>query len=85
MPARARTWPSTHKGKIMTPICSICGDEYDPRRCTAGYDTCLACGERKAVSDRQHWCVAPMHKSNYQLITDRQELVGLNNKGGLVK
>lgn len=69
----------------MTPICSICGDDYDPRRLAAGYDTCLACGERKAVSDRQLWCIAPMHKSNYQLITDRRELVGLNNKGGLVK
>jgi len=26
-----------------------------------------------------------MHKSNYMLITDRADLVGLNNKGGLVK
>jgi hypothetical protein len=29
--------------------------------------------------------VAPMHKSNYMLITNTDDLVGLNNKGGLVK
>lgn len=29
--------------------------------------------------------VAPMHKSNYMLITQRSDLQGLNNKGGLVK
>jgi len=26
-----------------------------------------------------------MHKSNYMLMTDRADLRGLNNKGGLVK
>jgi hypothetical protein len=26
-----------------------------------------------------------MHKSNYMLITNRADLIGLNNKGGLVK
>jgi len=26
-----------------------------------------------------------MHKSNYMLITNRDDLLGINNKGGLVK
>ncbi len=31
------------------------------------------------------YTVAPMHKSNYMLITNRDDLKGLNNKGGLIK
>lgn len=70
----------------LTPaICTSCGEEFDFRRLTAGYKICLECGEQKAINARKSWCIAPMHKSNYQLITNRQELIGLNNKGGLVK
>lgn len=47
--------------------------------------TCLPCGEQEARAERAGWCVAPMHKSNYMLITNRQDLAGLNNKGGLVR
>lgn len=50
-----------------------------------GYKLCLFCGEEQAREDRRLWTVAPMHKSNYTLITNRADLVGLNNKGGLVK
>jgi hypothetical protein len=32
---------------------------------------------------RKSWTVAPMHKSNYMLITDTNDLKGINNKGGL--
>ncbi len=35
--------------------------------------------------ENKGWCIAPLHKSSYMLITNRQDLVGLNNKGGLVK
>jgi len=45
----------------------------------------MACGELQAVKERASWCIAPMHKSNYILVTNKDDLVGLNNKGGLVK
>lgn len=47
------------------------------------YFTCLGCGEqlaRKVVHT-----IAPMHKSNYMLISNLNDLRGLNNKGGLIK
>jgi hypothetical protein len=67
-------------------LCSACHWEKVPyRRWRAGYTTCLPCGEEAAQEARKGWCVAPMHKSNYMLITNRSLLSGLNNKGGLVK
>ena len=42
-------------------------------------------GEEAAREERSHWCVAPLHKSNYVLVTNKQDLAGLNNKGGLVR
>lgn len=56
----------------------------EARRAIGRY-TCLQCGERTAVRERTSWCVVPMHKSNYFLCTDNRDLVGINNKGGLVK
>ena len=70
----------------MTDLnCCWCGDDVEPRRWALGIRCCMACGESQAIKDRATWCVAPMHKSNYMLITNRQDLAGLNNKGGIVK
>lgn len=66
-------------------LCRVCGDDVDERRSLLGYKTCLICGEEQAREERMGWCIAPMHKSNYTLITNRADLIGLNNKGGLVK
>ena len=65
--------------------CTLCGDDISPARYKLGYRTCLMCGEEAARAIRAAWCVAPLHKSNYMLITDRRDLVGLNNKGGIIK
>ena len=65
--------------------CKQCGDEVSAPRWALGYRTCLQCGERVAQGARASWCVVPMHKSNYFLCTDRADLKGINNKGGLVK
>jgi hypothetical protein len=62
-----------------------CGDPVPSGRVALGYRTCLVCGEEDARVARAGWCIAPLHKSNYILITTRQDLAGLNNKGGLVK
>ena len=47
--------------------------------------TCAHCGEELAKAKAKLYTVAPMHKSNYMLITDLNDLKGLNNKGGLIK
>ena len=72
---------SEHGGGVLTMLgrCN-CGGVIPPKRAELGYTTCLACGElasRKVVR-----CIAPMHKSNYMLITNLDDLKGLNNKGG---
>lgn len=67
------------------PCCEMCDTVFDPRREAMGYSVCLLCGDQLAAAERAGWCVAPMHKSNYTLITNRDELVGLNNKGGGVR
>lgn len=68
---------------VFTVPCDKCGEDYSPQRLALGYRTCLPCGERQ--SRRVTRTVAPLHKSNYILITDRAQLAGLNNKGGNVR
>lgn len=63
----------------MKPRCLKCGDEYSPKRLNAGYRTCLWCGEEEAKLERSSWCVVPMPKSNYILVTDPTLLNGLNS------
>ena len=64
--------------------CRVCGDDIaEPTGMLSGL--CWDCREDAAKEVRSTWCVAPMHKSNYVLITQRSDLAGLNNKGRLVK
>jgi len=66
--------------KSIKPICSDCGSPYSKKRLQAGYDICLNCGETQAK--RVKHTIAPMHKSNYVVISDLKDLEGINNKGG---
>jgi hypothetical protein len=63
--------------------CPRCDDDIDPRRFALGYRVCLPCGEEAAREERRGWCIAPLHKSNYVLLTNKEDLKGINNKGGL--
>jgi predicted RNA-binding Zn-ribbon protein involved in translation (DUF1610 family) len=67
----------------MKPLCVSCGETFSAARRGAGYHLCMPCGEQQA--QRVKHTVAPMHKSNYMLISNHEDLIGLNNKGGLVK
>lgn len=58
--------------------CTTCGDDYPIGRYYLGYNTCLACGDFQAHQVR--YCSAPINKSNYMLITDRETLAQLNPK-----
>ena len=60
--------------------CYKCGEEVHPHRFNLGYSTCLTCGEQEARTARMGWTVAPMHKSNYMLITNPDMLKQLNPK-----
>lgn len=65
--------------------CKDCGSEIEPPQRGLLSSLCVFCGEEQARQERLSWCVAPMHKSNYVLVTNKGFLSGLNNKGGLVR
>lgn len=67
----------------LKPRCSICTDLYSAKRANAGYHICMPCGDAQARATIR--TIVPMHKSNYMLITNLDDLIGINNKGGLVK
>jgi len=66
------------------PICTHCyAVRVEPHRAKTPRPTCMACGEMLARKVKR--TVVPMHKSNYFLCTDMEDLKGINNKGGLVR
>ena len=68
-----------YRSKQMTK-CISCKSEVPPRRLELGINTCMSCGEKQA-RQRKH-CVVPMHKSNYIVVTNHDDLVRINNKSG---
>lgn len=60
-----------------------CGEPIPQGRADLGYFTCLKHGNEDALLRK--FAIAPMHKSNYMVITNKTDLQGLNNKGGLIK
>ena len=68
--------------------CSCCGEDVDSRRAAWLEQedkpvTCMACGEKQA---RQvQFTVVPMHKGHYFPAFNREDLIGINNKGGIVR
>jgi hypothetical protein len=64
-------------------FCRRCRLPINPKRAALGYTNCLVCSE--VVGAKVVRTVAPLHKSNYMLITSRADLAGLNNKGGMVR
>ena len=75
--------PNIVRGEQSDEVCLSrckCGNPINPNRIAAGYFICLECGEAKAKEARTSWCIAPLNKSNYILITDPNDLKGLNPK-----
>ena len=63
-------------------ICNVCGiEEVMPARYQLGYRSCLKCGQ--VTAGKRKFTIVPMHKSNYVVISNKKELKGINNKGGL--
>ena len=72
----------------MQANCIECGEEYPASRFFAlkgeprHRERCKPCADSLPPPIRT---VANLHKSNSILITNRADLIGINNKGGLVK
>lgn len=62
----------------MTNVICRCGNLFPAARARLGYTTCLPCGDKQAHAVT--FCTVPMNKSNYVVITNRQELKMLNPK-----
>ena len=58
------------------PVCTSCEETYSERRALLGYNTCLSCGDFAARAVQ--FCVVNVHKSNYTVVSNREELKGLN-------
>ena len=68
--------------------CVRCGEEYEAGRWLAMRGDALRRVRCKPCADAMPQptrTVANLHKSNGVLITDLKDLIGINNKGGLVK
>jgi ribosomal protein L37AE/L43A len=64
----------------LKPRCNICTDTYSAKRANAGYNICMPCGDAQARAKIRSYTVVPMHKSNYMLFTDLEDLKELNPK-----
>jgi len=52
-------------------LCPQCGEGINPNRSALGYKLCLPCGEDRAKSERESWCIVQEYtKGNYQLVTN---------------
>ena len=69
--------------QTRTYNCIVCGDPILPEARQLISDLCKPCGEAAARTYKH--TIVPLHKSNYIVVTDRNILTGVNNKGGLVK
>lgn len=54
---------------VQEALCSVCGEEYNPRRKALGYSTCLKHGEPK-----KEFCAVPVPKSNYIIATSLDQV-----------
>jgi len=60
-------------------LCTTCyGGYVQHKRIKLGYSTCLPCGE--SIAKQVKHTVAPINKSNYMYISDRNTLKQLNPK-----
>lgn len=69
---------------MVKKLCIYCYAEFvEDERVVLGYLSCMPCGEAQARK-RKH-TVVPLHKSNYIVPANREELRGINNKGGFYR
>lgn len=79
------TLDKVNQNPHVKTCCRLCGEEYEYERWRLGYKFCMDCNKEFEDKREKSRCVVPMHKSNYVLVTDRDLLTGVNQKGGIVK
>jgi hypothetical protein len=58
--------------------CIDCGDDVHIERWALGYRVCMFCGEDRATTERQSWCIVQEYtKGNYQFVTATQAPITL--------
>jgi hypothetical protein len=58
--------------------CTDCGDDVHIERWNLGYRWCKFCGEDRARTERESWCVIQEYtKGNYMFVTNTQAPVTL--------
>lgn len=58
--------------------CIDCGDDVHIERWSLGYRVCMFCGEDRAATERQSWCIVQEYtKGNYQFVTATQAPITL--------
>jgi len=62
--------------------CIKCGKPVNPARWELGYNICMSSACARPAPVRT---IATLHKSNAILITDLNDLKGINNKGGFYR
>jgi hypothetical protein len=71
----------------MKTNCDFCGEYLAPHR--TEYGTCVPCQtqDEKRNGVKLAFGVVPMHKGHYFPVFEfnKEDLIGINNKGGLVK
>ena len=74
-------------GETMNTQCTFCGEYLQPHRLE--YGTCVPCQteDEKKNGIKPKFGVVPMHKGHYFPVFDfnKDDLIGINNKGGIVK
>ena len=60
--------------------CNTCGEMFPISRARLGYNVCLMCGDLVAASQRASWCVVPLPKQGYTRVTNKADLLSLNQK-----
>jgi ribosomal protein L37AE/L43A len=60
--------------------CHECGETFPMRRAMLGYNVCLTCGDIVASSQRASWCIVPTPKGHYTRVTNKADLLHLNQK-----
>lgn len=67
----------------MNEFCCIkCNAPVNPARWELGYNICM---RKQCAHKPPTRTIVPMHKSNLILVTDREDLKGINNKGGFYR
>jgi hypothetical protein len=67
----------------MNMRCRVCDEPIKKGRWDIGYRVCLEHGD--TIAKERKFTIVPMHKSNYVACFNRDDLKGINNKGGLIK